>query len=112
MGGVLVVEVVGAVQGDGGQDQVAVDDVVGPGHGGVGGVLEQRGVVGVVGVGGDDRLEDVDVLGQGPFPGLVPGRERPGTGGWLGVSEQGRMQYRPDLLDGFIAETGLITTPP
>ncbi|MFI6340728.1 transposase [Streptomyces sp. NPDC050535] len=23
-----------------------------------------------------------------------------------------RMQYRPDLLDGFIAETGLITTPP
>lgn len=23
-----------------------------------------------------------------------------------------RMQYRPDLLDGFIAQTGLITTPP
>jgi putative transposase len=23
-----------------------------------------------------------------------------------------RMQYRPDLLDGFITETGLITTPP
>ncbi|MFE7760382.1 transposase [Streptomyces sp. NPDC057438] len=23
-----------------------------------------------------------------------------------------RMQYRPDLLDGFIAETGLIATPP
>jgi len=23
-----------------------------------------------------------------------------------------RMQYRPDLLDGFIAETGLTTTPP
>ncbi|MFF4731745.1 transposase [Streptomyces mirabilis] len=23
-----------------------------------------------------------------------------------------RMQYRPDLLDGFIAETGLITMPP
>ncbi|MFF5009852.1 hypothetical protein ACFY3G_44410 [Streptomyces phaeochromogenes] len=66
VGGVLVVEVVGAVQGDGGQDQVAVDDVVGPGHAGVGGVLEQRGVVGV---GGDDRLEEVDVLGQGAFPG-------------------------------------------
>nr|WP_228472850.1 hypothetical protein [Streptomyces cyaneochromogenes] len=23
-----------------------------------------------------------------------------------------RMQYRPDLLDGFIADIGLITTPP
>ncbi|WOT32671.1 hypothetical protein R5U08_00175 [Streptomyces coeruleorubidus] len=23
-----------------------------------------------------------------------------------------RVQYRPDLLDGFIAETGLITTSP
>ncbi|MEW1914911.1 transposase [Kitasatospora sp. NPDC085895] len=23
-----------------------------------------------------------------------------------------RMQYRPDLLDGFIAETGLVLTPP
>ncbi|WP_419664790.1 hypothetical protein [Streptomyces sp. 2-1] len=89
VGGVLVVEVVGAVQGDGGQDQVAVavavGDVAGPGHAGVDGVLEQRGVVGVVGVGGDYRLEEVDVLGHGrSFPGgpclAVNGRAP--EGGW------------------------------
>ncbi|MFJ9098091.1 hypothetical protein ACIRJM_06275 [Streptomyces sp. NPDC102405] len=36
----------------------------------------------------------------------------PETGGGFTVLPVGSPKYRPDLLGGFIAETGLITTPP
>jgi hypothetical protein len=90
VGGVLVVEIVGAAQGDGDQDQVALDDVAGAGHARVDAVGERWGVVGVDGVGGDRGLKDVDMLRHGAVLSRgVPGREWPGAGGLLGVSEHG-----------------------
>jgi hypothetical protein len=45
VGGVLVVEVISAAYGDFRRDQVAVDDLAGPGYARMDGVLEQRGVL-------------------------------------------------------------------